>query len=178
MQLLKEKGGWNRDWTVIPGIYQVYAGIYLVYTKYRNVDKRLDPTATLAHLPFIEALPYVSGYPLHLPVSQLFFCLDVHIITFLILWISSIRYISRMTKGVQCCLTSQKWERNHKEKDRETWDRFIRWQGRRQSNWKSSTETQREWTQAPMMIGTSRFWQRNNGSHDCTGWSQELSEKG
>ena len=69
----KRIGGWNREWTVIPGIYQVYAGIYLVYTKYRNVDKRLDPTATLAHLPFIEARPYVSGYPLHLPVSPPFF---------------------------------------------------------------------------------------------------------
>ncbi len=45
------------------------AGIYLVYTKDQTVDKRLDQVATLAHWYFIVSLPYVWGYPLHLPVS-------------------------------------------------------------------------------------------------------------
>jgi hypothetical protein len=54
----KRIGGWNREWTVIPGIYQVYACIYLVYTKDWTVDKRLDPVATLACL-MCGAIPYI-----------------------------------------------------------------------------------------------------------------------
>ncbi len=41
----KRIGCWNRELTVIPGIYQVYAGIYLVYTKDWTVDKRLEAEA-------------------------------------------------------------------------------------------------------------------------------------
>ena len=69
----KSKGGWNRAWNVIQGIYQVYASIYLVYSEYQNVAKRLDPTAPPALLPFIVGRPYVSGYPLHIPVSPSLF---------------------------------------------------------------------------------------------------------
>ena len=69
----KSKGGWNWEWNVIQGIYQVYAGIYLVYSEYLNVAKGLDPTATPALLSFIMGRPYVSGYPLHIPVSPSLF---------------------------------------------------------------------------------------------------------
>ena len=68
----KRKRGWNRERNVIPRIYQVYAGIYLVYTEYRTVDKRLNQTATPAHLPFIAARPYVSDYHLHIPFPRNF----------------------------------------------------------------------------------------------------------
>ncbi len=72
MQLLKEKAA-GTDNKLSFQEYTRYIPVYTWYTKYRNVDKRLDPTATLAHLPFIVALPYVSGYHLHLPVFPPFF---------------------------------------------------------------------------------------------------------
>ena len=104
------------EWNVIQGIYQVYAGIYLVYSEYQNVAKRLDPTAPPALLHFIVSRPYVSGHPLHIRIPVIF-CRDVHIITFLILWISSICHVSRMTKGNEASrAASQKGERNHEEK--------------------------------------------------------------
>ena len=138
------------EWNVIQGIYQVYAGIYLVYSEYQNVAKRLDPTAPPALLHFIVSRPYVSGHPLHILIPVIF-CRDVHIITFLILWISSISHASRMTKGNEASRAA-----SQARKEKET--------------------TEKKWTQAP--TGTSRCWQRNNGLHDCTGWSQEPSEKG
>ncbi len=170
--------GWNREWTVIPGIYrhmgiyQVYAGIYLVYTKKLKRGQVAGSDSNPGPLAFIEARPYVSGYPLHLSVSPPFFCRDVHIITFLILWISSISHKSRMTKGNEAsCAALQA------RKEKETTNKK---KGKHETNSSDDSdddnEHNEEWTQAP--TGTSLCWQLNNGLHDCTGWSQEPSEKG
>ena len=97
----------------IPGICRYIPGIYqkLKRGQAAGSDRNPGPLAFYRGPALCLLLSLTSTY---IPD---FFCRDVHILLFLILWISSISHVSRMTKGNEASrAASQKGERNHEEK--------------------------------------------------------------
>ena len=126
----------------IPGICRYIPGIFRIPER----GKAAGSDGTPGPLAFYSEPALCLGSSLTSTRIPVIFCRDVHIITFLILWISSICHVSRMTKGNEASRAAsqaKKEKETTKKKERETWNRFLRWQWRQQSNWKSSTETRR-----------------------------------
>ena len=87
---------------------------------------RRHPPGPLA---FYSGQALCLGSSLTYPRIPVIFCRDAHIITFLILWISSICHVSRMTKGNEASRAAsqaKKEKETTKKKERETRNRFLR----------------------------------------------------
>ena len=79
----------------IPGICRYIPGIFRIPER----GKAAGSDGTPGPLAFYSEPALCLGSSLTSTCIPVIFCRDVHIITFLILWISSICHVSRMTKG-------------------------------------------------------------------------------
>ncbi len=81
----KRIGCWNREWNVIPGIYQVYAGIYLVYTKRLDRGQAAGPGRNPGPLAFYSVPALCVGLSLTSTRVSAMFWRDIHVINYNVL---------------------------------------------------------------------------------------------